>query len=153
MLQNVSYIELSGEKLPFRMDNLIVQLIQETYGTIKRFEYGIIGIRENTEGNQEKCEPSVAIMNFILPKMIEEGYKVLGEEPEYTDLEIIRMIDMNPYELASKIHEEMIRCFQSKKSMPNQMKKSEKEAPKTSRLTLIGCIASAFREWASQKKA
>lgn len=146
MLQEMTYIELSGEKMPIRMDNLIVQLIQETYGTIKRFEYGLIGIKEKEDGTQEKCEPSVAIMNFILPKMIEEGYRVMGEEPKHSDIEILRMIDMNPYELSGVIHEEMVRCFTTKKHKPSQ------KTRKTDRLTMTGFMLSAFQRLESRKK-
>lgn len=153
MLREVSYIELSGEKLPMKMNNIILQQIQDVYGSVKKFELLLMGWEEKTSEDggtyvvKEK-EPSIAVANHILPKMIIEGYAVSGQEAPYTELEIMRMIDKSYLVIAQEIHNEMMRCFQTKKQSPNQktMKKAE------SRLTLIGCILSALREWVSQKR-
>ena len=152
MLKELSYIKLSGETLPMKMDNLVLQEVQQEYGTLMNFEIKLVGAKAVTgqdgKVTLKQSEPDIGAANFVLPKMVREGYAVLNEECTYSDKEIIRMIDLNPYVMADTIHEEYRKCMQvktEKKQNPDQMKKK-------SRLSLIGYIMSAIRCWASQRK-
>lgn len=152
MMPEVSYIELSGVKMPMKMDNIVLQQVQETYGSVKLFELLLIGGEERKDKDGlvsvvQAREPSIAVANYILPKMILEGYAVLDQDSPYTEVEIRRMIDKNYREIAYDIHNEMMRCFRVKKEKPNQTTKKTAE----SRSNLIGCILSAFRGCISQK--
>ena len=152
MLREVSYIELSGEKLPMKMDNIVLQQVQEIYGSVKAFELLLMGWEEKKDEDggvyvAKAKEPSIAVANHVLPKMVIEGYAVLGQEAPYTELEIVRMIDKSYLVIAQEVHNEMMRCFKTKKQLPNQKMKKKTE----SRSNLIGYILSALREWALQK--
>lgn len=150
MLKELSYIKLSGETFPMKMDNLVLQEAQREYGSLKGFEIKLIGAEvyqkeDGTTGVRQK-EPDIAVANFILPKMVREGYAILGEECEHTEEDIIRMIDMNIYVLADAIHEEYRKAMQvkePKKENPNRTKKKK--------LSLIGYILQAVQCWDSQR--
>ena len=152
MLKELSYIKLSGETLPMKMDNLVLQEIQQKYGTLMNFEIKLVGAEAVTDEDGKvtlkQSEPDIGTANFVLPKMIREGFAVLDEECTYSDEEIVRMIDLNPYVMADTIHAEYRKCMQvktEKKQNPDQTKKK-------SRLSLIGYIISAVRCWASRRR-
>ncbi|MDD3369398.1 MAG: hypothetical protein PHP50_11040 [Lachnospiraceae bacterium] len=165
MLNELSHIELSGIDFPMKMDNMVLQMIQKEYGNLKNFEIKLIGAApvldkngmpvKNADGEIElkQQEPDISVTNFVLPKMIMEGWDIEGKEHEFTEEELIRLIDKNIYVMASLIHEEYARCIlvkEPKKQKPNQS--LQEKMQEKSRLTLIGCIISALRSWASQKK-
>lgn len=153
MLREVSYIELNGEKLPMKMDNIVLQQVQEIYGSVKEFELLLMGWEEKKDEDggvyvTKVKEPSIAVANHILPKMVMEGYAILGQEAPYTELEIVRMIDKSYLVMAQEVHNEMMRCFKTKKQIPNQKMTKKTE----SRSNLIGYILSALQEWDLQRR-
>lgn len=152
MLKELSYIKLSGETLPIKIDNLVLQEVQQEYGTLMRFEMRLIGavFEKDAEGNVKTVqkEPDVGVVNFVLPKMVREGYAVLGEELPYEELEIVRMIDENIYIMAAQIHEEYRKCTGIKE--PKKTKTSQTES--RSRSSLTGSILLAVQSWVSRRR-
>lgn len=152
MLKELSYIKLSGETLPMKMDNMVLQEIQREYGTLMNFEIKLVGAQVVTDKDGKETlkqrEPDIGTANFVLPKMIREGFAVLEEECAYSDEEIIRMIDLNPYVMADTIHEEYRKCMQVK----SEKKQNPDQTKKKSRLSLIGYIISAVHCWVSQRR-
>lgn len=156
MLKDISFIELSGKMYPMKMNNIVLQKIQESYGTIKEFELLLMGWEEKDGKIVRLKEPSVIVANWILPIMIEEGFAVMECEMNMTKEEIVRKIDMPMFILADKIHEELKKAFQIKKEQPNQMIQNQirmmEQKKSRGKLTLIGCMCSAYRLWVSEKK-
>ena len=151
MVKELSYITLSGETLPMKMDNLVLQDAQQKYGSLTKFEMALIGavMTEDAEGKKslKQAEPDVSVANFVLPHMIREGFAVLGDTCEYSDEDIIRLIDMNIYVMADAIHEEYRKAMrvQDPKQKPDQKRKKN-------RSTLIGCIWLAVQSWVIRNK-
>ena len=151
MVKELSYITLSGETLPMKMDNLVLQEAQQKYGSLTKFEMALIGavMTEDAEGKKslKQAEPDVSVVNFVLPHMIREGFAVLGDTCEYSDEDIIRLIDMNIYVMADAIHEEYRKAMrvQDPKQKPDQKRKKN-------RSTLIGCIWLAVQSWVIRNK-
>ncbi len=152
MLKELSYIKLSGRTLPIKIDNLVLQEVQQEYGTLMSFEMRLIGavFERDEEGNVKAVqkEPDVSVTNFVLPKMIREGYAVLKEECPYNEEEIIRMIDENIYIMADTLHEEYRKCMgikEPKKQIPNQTESRN-------RSNLIGSILLAVQSWVSRRR-
>lgn len=151
MVKELSYITLSGETLPMKMDNLVLQEAQQKYGSLTKFEMALIGavMTEDAEGKKslKQAEPDVSVANFVLPHMIREGFAVLGDTCEYSDEDIIRLIDMNIYVMADAIHEEYRKAMrvQDPKQKPDQKRKKN-------RSTLIGCIWLAVQSWVIRNK-
>ena len=151
MRKELSYITLSGMVLPMKMDNLVLQEAQHRYGSLAKFEMDLIGAVMETDAEGKKAlkqvEPDVSVANFVVPIMIREGFAVLEEECPYTDEDIIRMIDLNMYVMADKIHEEYRKAMmvQDPKQNPDQKRKKN-------RSTLIGYISLAVQSWVTQRK-
>ena len=89
MVKELSYITLSGVTLPMKLDNLVLQEVQQKYGSLTKFEMDLIGavVTEDAEGKKslKQAEPDVSVANFVLPRMIREGFAVLGDTCEYSD--------------------------------------------------------------------
>lgn len=151
MVKELSYITLSGVTLPMKLDNLVLQEVQQKYGSLTKFEMDLIGavVTEDAEGKKslKQAEPDVSVANFVLPRMIREGFAVLGDTCEYSDDDIIRMIDMNIYVMADTIHEEYRKAMrvQDPKQKPDLKRKKN-------RSTLIGCIWLAVQSWVTRRK-
>lgn len=71
----------------------------------------------------------------------------MGDTCEYSDDDIIRMIDMNIYVMADTIHEEYRKAMrvQDPKQKPDLKRKKN-------RSTLIGCIWLAVQSWVTRRK-
>lgn len=159
MLRETSWIDLGGKAYPYKMDNIVLAKIQESYGTIQNFELALMGWKEEEKDGKKvvvkEKEPSVVIANWILPLMIREGYEILGQDIDFTDVDIIRSVDMSIYALADEIHDELKRALFVKKREPNQMIQRQIQTMtlmNKSRLTLIGCLSSAVRLFILMKK-
>lgn len=155
MKVEVSSIELSGHIFPMKMDNLVLQQIQEQYGTLHMFELALLGMVERTgeDGKQELIklpEVSVEPVNFALPKMILEGLAITNSEEKYTEEELIRAIDKPPVVMSLLMHQELGKALKVKE--PKKAKPSRKSPNRKTLSTLIGCICSACRSWASLSK-
>ncbi|MCF0185706.1 MAG: hypothetical protein HUJ98_04350 [Bacteroidaceae bacterium] len=130
MYYRTEEIELSGQKLPYRIDNYVLQAIQEQYDSIVNFECLLMGWKQ--EGREVKLSGagvSLTALNFILPEMIREGYACKDMTCEFSDAEIIRMVDMPPQELANIIHAELVKSMVKKKEVTSP----KQTAPKRTR--------------------
>lgn len=152
MIKDINHITLSGEEFPIRLDNLVLQKVQEEYGNIEQFEFTMMGWTKDEEGRvRVASEPSIKALNFILPEIIFEGYACEGKECEYTAEDLIRLVDVNPLKLALLIHEEVSRCFERKKKENELRSQSQKRnLTQTEELTSTGftfweLIKSAFQ--------
>lgn len=126
-------IELSGEKLPYRCDNYVLEAIQEDFDTLHNFELKLMGFKENEEGKVEiGGEPSIECVNRVFPIMVEEAYRSQDKECPYTEAQIVRLIDKAPIQMAVLIQQEYRKCFETKKkemtTKPSQRKRTAKSS-------------------------
>ena len=42
MFEELQYLELSGEKYPIKCDLIVLEKIQETYGSLEKYELGLM---------------------------------------------------------------------------------------------------------------
>ncbi len=161
MYLNINHIEISGERLPIRMDNLIIQKIQERYGTMTEFEMKLMGWKAYKDENGKEeikiaGEPSMELINWVLPELVKEGYIVeFGEECPHTDEDINRMVDVSPVHIANMIHDEMLRAFERKKK-ENRTTETEKTAEtrkRTEKLTSSNSIWRALGTFILRKRS
>lgn len=132
----LSTIVLSGITFYMKLDNYVLQHIQEKYESLMEFELLLIGAKKriNEQGKTilVQVEPKVEVINDILPMMIAEGMKIQGEKLEYSAEDIVRLIDKNIYVMADLVHQEFKKAIaveNPKKEMPSliiRMKKTEK---------------------------
>lgn len=155
MITEINHITLSDEVMPIRLDNLILQKIQDRYGSITDFELKVMGWAKDEDGSiKTVSEPSLEAINWALPEMVIEGYAVEGKECPYTADDINRLVDMTPLKLALEIHEEIARCFERKKKqtpVKTEEKKNLLDPEKitaestSSRYTFWDFVSSIFR--------
>lgn len=110
---------ISGKNVPLWCDILVINEIQDKYGTVGDFERKLIGLEETPDGKFRKREKDLGAITFALRLMIKEGYKKLetmGETTEKADVEQLLMdVDIPFTDLADIIHDAFRRCFTSKK--------------------------------------
>lgn len=125
MFEGLNHITLSGEEYPIRCDLLVLEKIQDEFGSISDFEAKILNWRYTGEKNEEgewlrKSKlPNAHAVNFALPLMINEGIEIENEtaeekRPLVGEKEIIRKVDMKLTEISAIIHDEFARCFRTK---------------------------------------
>ena len=108
-MDKLTYIEVGKEKYPIKCDNLVLQQIQEEFGSVRLFEMELIGLAadKNPDGTDKRddkgqlilkhVEPSIKAINFGLPLMVNEGLEIEAEQKNtdfkyLEDKEIIRSI-------------------------------------------------------------
>lgn len=111
-------------ELPMRCDLYVLNMIQQKFGNIEDFEKKLVGIKE-VNGMVYRCEPSVEAVATALPLMVMEGIEIENElnGKNYdikTARHLIALTTRNYRELAEELHEEMKRCFQTKKGDPSR---------------------------------
>lgn len=131
MFDKLKYIELSGQKYPFKCDMLVLERIQEEYGDLGEFENKLSGFIPsvdedgNTKRNKEGYIlgtygiPDIKTVNKVLFWMVSEGLEIESEEQnkEYRSVNektLIRQVDISPKELGRILQEEFARCFERK---------------------------------------
>lgn len=125
MVYETQEIEINSQKMPYRIDNFVLQMIQTKYSDIQEFQNELMGWEKNEEGKVVKTKDiSLNAINFIFPEMVKEGYACKNKECPYTDAEIIRAIDKPYLEMAIIINGELIRSITGKK-------KEKKTQPRT----------------------
>ena len=144
MFEKLNYIELSGEKYPIKCDILVLEKIQEEYGDMSSFENGIRGFTPNVDENGEivinedglmvgmSGTPNIKMINKALIWMIREGIEIEKEDsqkeyPDFTDMALLRKVDMTPKELGAAIHAEFNRCFARKNGKTTQREETGKK--------------------------
>ncbi len=131
-MDKLTYIEVGKEKYPIKCDNLVLQQIQEEFGSVRLFEMVLIGLaaEKNPDGTDKRddkgqiilkhVEPSIKAINFGLPLMVNEGLEIEAEQKNtdfkyLEDKEIIRSIQLSYLKLSEIMHKELARCFETKK--------------------------------------
>ncbi len=119
MQERPEILNVCGKEIPLWCDLFVINEIQETFGSINKFERMLAGIERNDSGQDVRKEPHVEAVLFALPLMAREGYKklaLLGEPRSPEDVEsLIIDIDMPFDKLAGILHRQFRRCFTAKK--------------------------------------
>lgn len=123
---------MNGVKYPIYCDLNVLELIQEEFTSVNKFERDLMGltplidengeVKRNEEGSilNLQGEPKIKAIVFGLYLMIREGQRIdsrqTGKEWEELTIDEIRELCTIPFgELARKLHEEFNRCFDIKK--------------------------------------
>jgi hypothetical protein len=131
MFERPETITLSGEEFPIKCDMVVLEKIQDKYGSVLAFERLIYTFvpKLDKDGNPIVNEEGMMVGNVVTPAdlkplfdallwMVDEGCEImkeLGESvPEYTPERLKRMVDMPPYQLSDVLHDEYTRCFERK---------------------------------------
>lgn len=106
-------------ELPIKCDLYVLNMLQQEYGSIEEFEMKLVGLKEK-DGKTYRVEPSVNAVAHALPLMVMEGMDIEKElNGRHYDVKsvkhLIALTTRNYRELAKELHEEMKRCFQTKK--------------------------------------
>lgn len=135
MYEKLNTVTIGGHKLPIKCDFNILQILQESFGTLKQFEQALIGMvpvldkdgnqvfEYNSDGEEiikfRTTEPSLKAIALALPIMINEGRQQAleqGEDPDDFDYKAaIKEADFSIVEVAVALHNEYRRCFDRKK--------------------------------------
>lgn len=128
----LNHIEMNGVNYPIYCDLNVLELIQEEFTSVNKFERDLMGltplidengeVKRNEEGSilNLQGEPKIKAIVFGLYLMIREGQRIdsrqTGKEWEELTIDEIRELCTIPFgELAQKLHEEFNRCFDIKK--------------------------------------
>lgn len=134
MFEKMEHIELSGKSYPIKCDMVVLEQIQDMFGTIEEFENGIVDWepvcdengKEIIEEREEKGKivkyvrtkfkfPKVKNINAAVFFMVNEGAEIEGGKPPFkTVKEAARAIDMPLSQISKCLHKEFRRCFQKK---------------------------------------
>lgn len=137
MFEGLEYIELSGEKYPIKCDLLVLERIQEEFGSINEFEDGLLTweperdekgfeiLGEDGEPKYKGKFPSMKAVNAALYYMAVEGEAIIAEKERrkprpITKEALVRKVDMRPTRLANILHGEFYRCFRLKNQETTQ---------------------------------
>ncbi len=144
MFEELKFIELSGEKYPVKCDLVVLEKIQDEFGSLDVFEKKIYpwipvldeaGEKIRDENGNVETEfqmPDIPTVNTALFFMVNEGEEIAaekeGREPRsYSRNEIARKVDISPVRLALKLHEEYYRCFELKNEKTTQDQTTQKK--------------------------
>lgn len=142
MFEELKTIELSGKEYPIKCDLLVLEKIQDAYGTIGDFEEGLITWEAELDENGKQMHdedgntiihgkfPKVRNVNDALAWMVTEGEIITAERDKRPQKEIsreklVREVDISLIELANKLHEEFYRCFSLKNAETTQNQTQE----------------------------
>lgn len=132
MFEDLHTITLSGREYPIKCDLVVLEKIQSEFGSIEKFEFGIMTglpvldanknpvIDEETGKEKVKGKfPNITMVNKALFWMISEGEEIAaqkaGRKAEIIkEVDILRAADMTPSDLANAIHDEFYRCLVGK---------------------------------------
>ena len=140
MIEKLNMITLENTSYPFKCDNLVLEVLQDEFGTLDDFEKKLNGWNPILDKNGEQKldkegkglfrvgEPSMKAINFALPLMIREGIEIknmkLKKPMEIpSDRTLIRMVE-NPIQVSKLIYEEYLNCFRVKNAETTQTKES-----------------------------
>lgn len=136
----LNYIEINGVKYPLYCDLNVLELIQDNFESVSKFERDLMGLTplRDEEGELKRDEsgsilnrvgePKIRAVVFGLYLMIKEGQRIdtrqTGKEHEEISIDEIREVCTKPFDIASILHDEFNRCFDvKKKSTPRTRRK------------------------------
>jgi len=140
MIEKINTITLGNTSYPFKCDNLVLETLQDEFGTLDDFEKKLNGWVPilNKDGEQKLDkegkglfrvgEPSMKAINFALPLMIREGVEIKNMKLKNpmeipSDRTLIRMVE-NPIQVSKLIYEEYLNCFRVKNAKTTQTEES-----------------------------
>lgn len=133
MFEGMNYIELSGEQYPIKCDLLVLERLQEEFGTLTEFERRILnwGYADGDEKKRVSKLPDVKAVNEALYWMMQEGAEIRAEQSgekmqPMEKTQVLRLVDKPLSEIAGELHEEFARCFQQKNALTTQREMTEK---------------------------
>lgn len=126
MIEKLTYIQLGSEEYPIKCDLAVLEAIQNEYGSIHKFELKLVGREPKEEKKLVKVEPSIRAIRFVLPLMINEGIDIenmqTGKKRKHiteSDLKVL-CTDINVFDMANELHDEFIKCFETKNQKSTQ---------------------------------
>ena len=145
MFEEMNTIELSGEKYPIKCDLLVLEKVQDKYGTIGAFEQKLMTwepdldvdgneiIDDNGKTKYHGKFPDAGAVNDALTWMVNEGEAIAAEKDgrapvKYEKEGIVRKVDIPLTALADALHDEFYRCFETKNAMTTQRKNQTEKA-------------------------
>lgn len=143
MIEKLNSIKLGDKVFPFKCDNLVLEELQDEFGTLDDFEKklngwipvldenGIQRKNDKGEGLFKVVEPSMKAINFSLTRMIREGVEIANETAEEkislpSDKEILRLVEQ-PLPVSKEIYAEYLNCFKVKNAKATQGKRQKKD--------------------------
>lgn len=137
MFEGLNYIELSGKSYPIKCDLVVLERIQDEFGSINDFEDRVMPWEPalDKEGKEKKGNngkklfkarvPDIKAVNAALEFMVNEGEEITAEKedraPKFLSRkELARRVDITPVTLADKLHQEFQKCFQIKNEETTQ---------------------------------
>lgn len=128
MFEKLNYIELSGEKFPIWCGMEVLEKIQENYGDLSTFEEKLEKFIPDTDasGKPKKNKdgkytghyqmPDIKALNDALYWMVQTGMEIEsdGDTEAIERKDLLRKVDITPYELGHVLHQEFGRCFERK---------------------------------------
>ena len=144
MFEDLKYITLSGEEYPVKCDLVVLEKLQDEFGSVDEFEEKIFpwepkldekGSIMKGEDGKIMCRgriPDIKAVNAALEYMVNEGEEILAEKekraPKTVSREkLARRVDIAPGKLADQLYDEFKRCFYIKngKTTQNQTESGE----------------------------
>jgi len=140
-MRELHYIEGSGWKLPIRCSNYVLEKIQKEYTDLKTFEDLLFSRKKNENGEYEKTDLKIEVLNNFLYMCVYEGLQLealLENKPceQLTPRQVIVLVDMSPFKLQVELIKEFSRAFDIK-NVKTKRKKRPMKAMKTKLLKLI----------------
>lgn len=137
IFEELKEIELSGEKYPVKCDLLVLEQLQEEFGSVADFENKLLGIeylkdkdgeyiRDKSGKRKAKIGiPDAKAINQGLYLMVKEGMYIKdGKEAKLlTRDDLLRRVDKKYTEMADIVHAEFARCFEGKNTEATQGEK------------------------------
>lgn len=147
MFEEMNRIELSGVSYPIKCDMVVLERIQEEYGSIDDFENDILTweyvldekgekimkTAKKKDGDNPEDEeipetqfrwPKAKAVNFAVYCMVNEGMEIEGKERPFKSVQdAARAIDTHLVETAITLHNEFMRCFKRKNHPSTQREK------------------------------
>lgn len=144
MFEELKTIELSGKVYPVRCDLVVLEKIQNEFGSLDAFEKGIITWEPELDEKGEKVKdtkgnvvnkgklPDMQTLNTALCLMVNEGEEIQAEKEDRSPFllsrdEIARRVDISPTKLALLLHDEFYRCFNPKNEKTTQDQTKQKK--------------------------
>ena len=145
MFEPLNFIELSGEKYPIKCDLIVLENIQKEFGSIEDFEAGLMPWMAMLDDNgQEVIDektgrtrmrgkiPDIHMVNKALYWMAKEGEAIAADEENRAvkaieEKSLLRSVDISVTRLANILHDEFVRCFQTKNTKATQNQTEEKK--------------------------
>lgn len=136
MYEMLNTVTIGEHKLPIKCDFNCLQILQESFGTLKNFEQKLIGLNPvldkngdpiyyiNSAGEEsikfKTTEPSLKAIALALPMFINEGRQqaeLQGEDAQkdFDYKAAIKEADFSIIDVAVELHTEYRRCFDRKK--------------------------------------